>query len=85
MQTITTYYLPPTNLRGGRIAARTSSGIRRIYPWTHEVSADANHKDAVRFLLKELNWHERFHAGEMADGSKVWVAAADHPYNCVEI
>jgi len=56
MQTIITHWLPPTNFRGSRIKARTSSGVYVIVPWDHALNIERNHNAAARALCRKLGW-----------------------------
>ena len=40
-QSITTYFLAPTNVRGSRIKARASGGTSVTLHWDHAMNADA--------------------------------------------
>ena len=76
-QTIQTAYLPPTD--GSplpQIAAWTSSGIRRCYPYTDhdDERGICAHTFAAKSLAKELDWKGRFVIGALDDtGAVVFV------------
>lgn len=56
MQTISTKYLGPTNFRGSRIKAKTSSGLSKTYEWDHRLDSRENHMLAALMLKDHLKW-----------------------------
>lgn len=56
MQAIRTRKLPATDKRDTRIAAQTSSGIRRVFPFQYEMDDASNHFQAALSLAEELGW-----------------------------
>ena len=58
MIAIQTKYLGPTNTRGSRIKAWTSSGFSVTIPYPHELSYEAVHFKAVKALVTKhkLDW-----------------------------
>lgn len=73
MQTIITKYHGPTNTKGARLKAAATGGIKRFYPYKHELSAMENHARAARALMDQLGWPNRLATGALKDGSHVWV------------
>lgn len=71
-QSITTKYLAPTNQKGGRIKATTTSGISITISWNHAQSIDENHESAMRELCKDLNWSGLFISANTRDGI-LWI------------
>lgn len=59
MIAIETKYLSPTNSRGSRIKAFTSSGFSVSIPYQHELSHEKLHFEAVKALVKkyDLDWN----------------------------
>ena len=68
MQTITTKYHGPTNNRGARISATSSSGIRVSVPYAHELNSEDAHKVAMIALCRKLKWTGKFTSGEQEKG-----------------
>jgi len=64
MQTISTKYYGPTNIRGSRIVAKTASGKRFTQDYLHSLNADENHWLAAQGLARWLKW-----SGTMIQGS----------------
>lgn len=59
-QAIITRFIPPTNIKGGRIKAHCNGDTTGItIPWDHELSEDQNHEKVARMLLRKLQWDER--------------------------
>jgi hypothetical protein len=58
MIAIHTKFIPPTNNRGSRIKAFTSSGFTVTVPYDHGFSHEMVHFEAVKALIKKhnLNW-----------------------------
>ena len=73
MQTITTKYHGPGNVRGARISAKTTSGIKISLSWDYSLDADGNHQRAARALALKLNWRGQWVSGTLAGGAVVWV------------
>ena len=67
-QAITTKYVGPGNVRGARIIATTSSGIRHIIGYPHELSEAAGHRRAAEELCEILGWDGVLVAGGMKQG-----------------
>jgi hypothetical protein len=59
MIAIETKYLAPTNTRGSRIKAFTSSGHSFSIPYPHELSGEKAHFAAVKAMVaaKGLDWY----------------------------
>ena len=68
MQTIQTKFLGATNTRGARIKATTSEGKSAFVDYSHELSGEAVHFEAVKKLCKKLNWKGDFIAGATKSG-----------------
>jgi hypothetical protein len=62
-QAIVTRYLGPTNCRGGRIKAKTASGISVTLGYDSALSITANHAAACKALVDRLNWGGRWISG----------------------
>ena len=77
MQTITTKYHGPGNVRGARISAKTTSGIKISLSWDYTLDADENHRRAAEMLAVKLGWRGQWASGALADGSTVWVPVFD--------
>lgn len=73
MQSITTKYLGPSGTPGARIAAKTTSGIRKLFPYDHELSDDANHKQAAYMLADSLSWQGSWVEGALQGNERVFV------------
>ncbi len=78
MQTITTKYLGPTDKRGARIVATTSSGVRAVVPFSYDVSTEDCHRLAALAVYDKCGWTGRMIAGETRSGY-VWVFVDDAP------
>ena len=68
MQSITTKYLAPTNRRGGRIKARTTSGHYATVAYDHALSVFDNHASVARRVAVSLRWSGRWVGGPTKDG-----------------
>jgi hypothetical protein len=73
MQSIITKFISPSNHRGSRIAARSTTGIRKIYPYNNKLKPEANHASAALSLVKFLDWEGELIGGDIADSEKAWV------------
>lgn len=67
MQAIRTRKLPATATRDDRIVAETSSGIRRVFPYQHDMDAEPNHLEAAVTLAESLGWAGKLHGGTFRD------------------
>lgn len=67
-QAITTHYVGPTNTKGGRIVARTESGIRHTIGYPHEMTEERGHRKAAEELAEKLGWTGKLCAGGMKRG-----------------
>lgn len=76
-QSITTYFIAPTNVKGSRIKARASGGTSVTLPWDHALDIDGNHRAAAIALALKNDWRGTFVAGGMADGARVFVDVSD--------
>lgn len=74
MQSIITKYHGPRNVRGSRVSATATGGLRRTYTWNDAKSADDNHKDAAAKLAQEFGWSGKWHGGAYNDkGAQIFV------------
>jgi len=66
MQSISTRYLGPTDFRGSRVKAITSSGLSITISWDDALDLDGNHDAAAIALVRKLGWDnpERTHNRE---------------------
>lgn len=69
MQTIETRFLGPTDRRGSRYKARTSSGITLTLESEDALDSVANHERVARALIHKLGW---FHDSTRADRYGDW-------------
>jgi hypothetical protein len=76
-QSITTYFIGPTNIKGARIKARAGAGTSVTLPWDHALDIHDNHRAAASALALKNGWTGDFVAGGMADGSRVFVNVSD--------
>ena len=67
-QTISTKYIGPTDFRGSRVKARSSSGLSVTLSWDDALNVDANHRAAALALATKLKWSGRWIAGAAGDG-----------------
>lgn len=67
-QSIQTKYIGPTDHRGSRVKARTSSGITLTLGWDDALGVDDNHSRAAQALALRLGWAGRWYAGGGQDG-----------------
>lgn len=74
-QTIITKYLGPSNVKGSRCIAKTTSGKRLIIEWDDTLNLEQNHYEAMKRLATILNWdsYPKAIGGTLKDGSIVWV------------
>lgn len=71
MIAIHTKYIGPSNTRGSRIKAFTTSGFSVTIPYPHALSYETCHFEAVKALVKKhkLDWNlEGMRFGDSADG-----------------
>ncbi len=71
MIAIHTKFIPPTNTKGSRIKAYTSTGFTATVPYSYELSLDKCHFEAVKELVKKhkLEWPiDKMCHGDSADG-----------------
>ena len=68
MQTITTKYLGPTNRKGSRITAVTSSGIRIYREYDPSANREENHMRVARILKDEMKWTGAMEGGDTKEG-----------------
>ena len=80
MQTIMTKYLGPTDTKGPRVKAMTSSGHRGstyTVGWDDSLNIEGNHADAAQKLLDKLGWQGMWRMGS-TDRGYVFVNPIDH-------
>lgn len=68
MQTISTKYYGPTNTKGSRIKATTSSGITKWFSYDYGLEGKENHIEAARALKDALYWTGDMIGGDTKDG-----------------
>lgn len=68
-QSITTKYIGPTDHRGAKIKATSSSGLKAIFSYADELSIDDNHKMATVGLCRKLGWHGKLAVGGAPKGT----------------
>ena len=86
-QSITTRYICPTNFRGSRCKATTSSGVSLTTEWDDALNVDENHRAAAANLIKKLAWGNPDHwvdAGSPKGDGSVFVDAS-HLYEVTEV
>ena len=78
MQTITTKYHGPTNTKGSRISASTSSSrpVRLMRSIENDLEIEENHARAALALMERLDLHGRMIGGHSRAGM-VWVFDTD--------
>jgi len=76
-QSITTYFIGPTNVKGSRIKARASGGSSVTLSWDHALDIKGNHRAAAIALALKNDWRGTFAAGGMSDGARVFVDVSD--------
>jgi hypothetical protein len=70
---IITKYHGPTDTRGSRISARTTSDRPKVFvPYQYEYSHERAHLPAVLAYCKKMDWHGTLACGGVDDGY-VWV------------
>jgi hypothetical protein len=85
-QTITTRYHGPGNVRGARITAKASGGIRKSFPYDHAAGPEGSHLAAAWALAASLNWCGDWHGGALDDkGARVWVKAREGAGNSFKV
>jgi hypothetical protein len=70
MISIHTKFIPPTNTKGARIKAYTSTGFTATVPYSYELSHEKCHFEAVKALVKKhkLQWPiDKMCYGDSAD------------------
>ena len=70
-QSIQTKFIKPTNTKGARVKAITSSGLSVTVPYDYALSYADAHWPAVQTLLKKfhLEWGNKFAVGSSIDGT----------------
>ena len=79
MQTITTTFRAPTDTRGAKIQAKTTSGIKKVLDWDYALDTLDNHVKAAEALAKELKWDGEWFGGDGKDGEKIFVHPQGSP------
>ena len=69
MQTITTKYFGPTNVRGSRYKAQASGGMSVTLDADPRLGNEDNHVRAAQTLIAKLGW---FHEGPRGDRYGDW-------------
>jgi hypothetical protein len=80
MQTILTKYLGPTDTKGPRVKAMTSSGHKGstyTTTWDDSLNVEGNHTYAAQKLLDRLDWLGMWRMGA-TDRGFVFVNVEDH-------
>jgi hypothetical protein len=67
-QTISTKYLGPTNCKGARIKATSSSGNSKTMSYEHALNNRDNHIAACKALADHWGWDGEWVGGEAAKG-----------------
>ncbi len=78
MQTITTKYLGPTNYRGSRIKASTTTGVCITRPFNHVHSGVKVHAVVAMELAKSLGWQGQMIAGDTQTGYVFVFSSGEH-------
>ena len=78
MQSITTKFLGPTNARGSRIKATTTSGKSVTLSWAYELNGGANHDLAAKTLAEKLGWKGKWYSASVKDGGYVYVCLGEY-------
>jgi len=73
MKSIITKFISPTDHKGKRISARSTTGIRKMYDYNDRLKPEANHASAALSLLKFLEWEGELCGGDIADSEKAWI------------
>ena len=56
MVAILTKFIGPTNYRGARVKAWTTSGHKLTVGWDHALGVEENHDAAAVALCRKMNW-----------------------------
>lgn len=67
MKAIKTIYLGLTNFRGSRIKATDCDRNHVVINWSHELSAEDNHKQAAKALAEKMQWKGKLVMGSLND------------------
>lgn len=81
---IVTKYLPPTNYKGSRVIAKTTSGLRKIVSWKYNLDAEENHILAAKEFADKMGWKGEWHGGAIDGSSYVFVENHEKPAFTVE-
>lgn len=68
LQSITTKFIGPSNVRGSRIKATSTSGKSVIVSYDHALDSEENHHRAAKMLAHKLGWKGRMVAGSASGG-----------------
>lgn len=72
-QSIHTYYLPATNVKGSRVKASAEAGSVTL-SWDDSLNTDENHMRAARTLADKYEWGGNWVGGCMPDNKGyVWI------------
>lgn len=67
-QSIRTKYHGPSNYRGSRVSATSTSGHRLMLEWDDALNTDENHTAAAAALARKLGWPGDWHGGATDEG-----------------
>lgn len=67
-QSIVTQYHGPTNSRGSRISATSSSGDRVYISYPHELNSEDAHASAAVALADKMGWNGTLCSGGLKNG-----------------
>lgn len=75
MQTIETKYIGPSNVRGSRVKATHTGGVKSVtLSWDDALDSESNHQQAAWCLMNRLDWHGTMAGGESpSKRGMVWV------------
>ncbi len=68
MQTITTKFYGPTNHKGARIKAETTSGVKLWQSWDYALNTSQNHEHAAKALKDKMQWKGKMEGGYTLSG-----------------
>lgn len=67
-QSIATKYHGPSNVKGSRVSAVSSGGLRIYLDWDDALNSEENHRLAALTLAKKYDWPGKWVAGCTKDG-----------------
>lgn len=83
-QSIATKYIGPTNHKGSRVKATSSSGLSITIHWNYALDTDDNHKRAAVALCGKLGWSGRLAVGGAPKGCGNVYVFVDADSFCVD-